>query len=320
MADASEHFKRQQQTLERGLRKLEHLNAHRGDSVARMQRIRSLLDSATGQRAEAAKGFLREIATMARAGAAPRGWRDVVETEYPNLVRLLEWVSRHDVDGKPLKPVQSGGNTRPTQEERKLVTGHLPLVRKLAVQRASKVNNLAGGTDLNDALLAHLELIGLEVLEQQVRRWNRAGGVTFGAFARPRVAGAMDNYLVREQIKNASSNADARERWKSEAHGARAKGNRTSTGGRRVKSYAESPKCHPTRLIKADTDVSSAELAAALAQLTSKERAVYESRVLARPQVPVVELAARLKVTSPRIVALEKAACWRMGKLLNRGN
>src|SRR5215467_12770209 len=80
MADASERFKRKQQTLERGLRKCEYLNAYRGDSVQRMRRIRSLLDSATGQRPEAAKRFLREIATMARVGAAPEGWRDVVNT------------------------------------------------------------------------------------------------------------------------------------------------------------------------------------------------------------------------------------------------
>jgi DNA-directed RNA polymerase specialized sigma subunit len=194
------------------------------------------------------------------------------------------------------------------------------LVRKFAVQRASQINNLAGGTALDHALLAGLERIGLEVLVEQVRRWNRTRGVTFGAFVKARVAGAMDNYLTRERIETVSptgsSRADARERWKSEATGTRAKGNRTSTGGRKVRSYAETPKPHPTRLVEANPDASGAKLALALAQLTPKQRAVYEGRVLADPQVSLGELAARFKVTRPAIVKLEKKARQRISQLL----
>jgi DNA-directed RNA polymerase sigma subunit (sigma70/sigma32) len=130
----------------------------------------------------------------------------------------------------------------------------------------------------------------------------------------------MDNFLSRERIKTADSRAEAREKWKWEAHGKRAKGNRTSTGGRRVKSFAESPKPHPARLIATHSRGSGAELAAALKGLTPNERAVYEGRLLADTQVSLGELAAQLGVTRPRIVALEKQARQRMERLLKQGN
>ena len=225
---------------------------------------------------------------------APPGWRDMVATHYPKLVSWLDSVR--------------------------------PPVRKLAVQRASEINNLAGGTALDHALLAELEGIGLKVLEEKILDWDPTLGVTFGAFVRKRIAGEMDNYLTRKRIKTVNSDADAREthvdareRWKSEADGVRAKGNRTSTGGRKVKIYAETARRHPTRLIKANSDALGKELAEALAQLTPNERAVYERRVLAEPQVSHGELATQLGVSRPRIVALEKNARQRMTKLL-RGN
>src|SRR5262249_18759723 len=75
-------------------------------------------------------------------------------------------------------------------------------------------------------------------------------GVTFGAFVKKRVEGAMNNYLERDRIETISLTREpteksprvvARERWKSDAHDKRTKQNRTSTGGRKVKSYIESP-------------------------------------------------------------------------------
>jgi DNA-directed RNA polymerase specialized sigma subunit len=280
--------------------------------------IRPFLDMATGQTPHHAKLYLREIVTRIERGVAPPGWRDRVATEYPWLVDLLDDVFKYDVYGQPREPVRSGHNRGLTGEESKLITDHLPLVRKLAVQRASSINNLAGGTALDHALLAHLEDIGMQVLEEQVCRWDRTRGLTFGAFVRTHVAGAMNNYLSRERIRTARSQADARERWKSEAHGVRAKGNRTSTGGRKVRSYAETPKRHPSRLIKANSIAFGTDLAGALAQLTPNERLVYEGRFLAEPLVSLGELATKLGVGRSRIVALEKNACRRIGKLLKR--
>jgi Sigma-70 region 2 len=177
----------------RDMRDSKQRNARRGDAS---RYIRSLLDRATGQPPGAAKMFLEEVQTIVEAGTAPPDWRRIVETEYPWLVQLLDWVGRYDVEGKPRKRVQSGSSAL-TEEQRKRVVDHLPLVRSLARERAGKINNLAGGTTFDHALFAELEGIGLQVLEERVKRWDQARGVTFGAFARTRVAGAMDNYLTR---------------------------------------------------------------------------------------------------------------------------
>jgi hypothetical protein len=300
---ASKRIKREAHELQRMLRGIEHCNAHRGDALTR---IRHLLDAATGQTPQVAKGILREIATIDRQGAAPPGWRALVMRDYPNLDPLLDWIFRHDVDGNPLKQAQDDRNSGLTDEQRKLVTDHLPLVRKLAVRRASTINNLAGGTVLDDVVLDQLESIGLKVLEVHVRRWDSARGVTFGAFVQLRVAGAMNNFLSRERIKTADSRAEAREKWKSKANGARAESNRTSTGGKKVRSYAETPARHPDRLIRANP--ADPAMSEALAQLTPKQRTVYEGRMLADPQVSLGTLAAQLKVTRAAIVALEKRA------------
>jgi hypothetical protein len=244
--------------------------------------IRDLLDLATGQRSDDEKLYLREVVALAEKGWAPPDWRDMVATHYPKLVSSLDWVTQYDVYGEPRKPTRSGRKRELTEEESKLITDYLPLVRGLAVERASEINNLAGGTSLDHELLADLERVGLQVLEEVFRRWDPTRRVTFGAFVRKRVAGEMDNYLTRKRIKTVNSDADApkthadaRERWKSEAHGTRAKGNRTSAGGRKVKSYAETgPKWHPSRLIPRNPIPLGTALAEALAQLTPNQRAV----------------------------------------------
>lgn len=206
---------------------------------------------------------------------------------------------------------------------------------------------------LDRALLDRFERIGLEVLEEEVRRWDRGHGVRFGALVKPRVAGAMSKYLRRRRIKtipfpggtaqdeddsaaqemkdNATaqgspnsavaprSNAGAGEIWKSEANGDPATGKRTSTGSNKVTSYAGTPWPRPDRLTPANQNALGEEWANALAELTSNERVVYEGRVLAEPQLSCTALAAQLGVSRPRIVALEKQAHRRMDKLLKRG-
>jgi RNA polymerase sigma factor (sigma-70 family) len=294
--------------------------------------IRPFLDMATFQNPDNAKLYLREIVTLVEEGAAPPGWRDRVATEYPQLVPLLDNVFQYDVYGDLRKPARSGHNRRLTQEQSKLIANHLPLVKKLAHQRASQ-----GGRVLDDALLDELEGIGFQVLEDQICRWDSSRGVSFGAFVKERLAGAMHNHLSRNRVKTESLDDDAinkyrmseqfglraacspddpREKWKWEADRTRTKDNRTSTGGRKVKSYAESPARHPLRLIKKNSAARDAALVAALEQLTPNERVVFEGRLLANPQVSLGELAAKLDVERSRIVALEKSARRRMGELL----
>jgi DNA-directed RNA polymerase specialized sigma subunit len=255
----------------------------------------------------------------------------MIEAEYSLLLDSFDWVYRHDVygypcddNGLPLKSSQgSGHNWELTDEERKLITDHEPLVKAEAVKRASTITDLAGGTVLDDELLSELEAIGLQVLEDQIRRWDRTRGVTFGAFVRKAVAGAMDNFFrdQPDRTRRATSNDAAREMWKSEAHGRRTKQNRSSTGARKAKSYVESAVRHSVRLIKARPTAFNEDLDWALAQLTRNQRIVYEGRVRSEPQRTRAALAAELGVSEPRITALEKKANHLVAKLLSkRGN
>jgi RNA polymerase sigma factor (sigma-70 family) len=65
-----------------------------------------------------------------------------------------------------------------------LVFNHLPLIRSLA-------SSVAGQ---NDTLFSELELLGVAVLEEQARKFDPSRGVTFGAYARHRLRGAMIDY------------------------------------------------------------------------------------------------------------------------------
>jgi hypothetical protein len=215
----SERMKRNEQESKRMLRRLEYRNAWRGNAF---ERIRSLLIYAAGQPTGAAKTILGDIVPIVESGAAPPEWRDMVKTEYPHLIPSIELVFRYDVDGKLRKPMQGGLNRQLTEEENKLIRGHLDLMRKLAHQRAVLDQNLI--RDLEDTaleacceraqehgviitdhhdLFADLESIGLEVLEEQAGCWDPTGGVTFGAFVEARIAAAMDNYLAfrRQQLQ-----------------------------------------------------------------------------------------------------------------------
>jgi hypothetical protein len=141
----------------------------------------------------------------------------------------------------------------------------------------------------------------------------------------------MDNYLTRERLPTVTVGAliplddprvalAVRQIWKSQANTKRADGDRTSTGGIRVKSYAETPGRHPDRLIPANPSALGKDLAAALAQLSPKQRIVYEARVLTEPKVSQSELAHQLKSSPPAISKLEKKARQRMTRLLRGGS
>jgi hypothetical protein len=158
--DMSERMKRDKEQWETiGVPWCERENAERRIASAggALNYIRGVLRSAIGQRPRVQEQFLREIVPIVELGLAPPGWRETIEKEYPNFAPRLDWVLHHDVDGKTRKLVQTGETQALTKEQRGLVTDHLPLVRKYADQRASKINNVTGGTVLDQELFAELE-------------------------------------------------------------------------------------------------------------------------------------------------------------------
>jgi hypothetical protein len=121
-------------------------------------------------------------------------WGADVVGRYLNHERLGEHF-RRDV---PLP--DDGHNHKLTDEEGQLVYKHLQLVRKYAKRRSSTIFYEKGFWTTDDALYSDLEEIGVRALEDAVRRYDPTRGVTFGAFARKRVGGAMDNYLQRDRV------------------------------------------------------------------------------------------------------------------------
>jgi len=71
-------------------------------------------------------------------------------------------------------------------EQAKLVTDHIQLVRKYA-------GNIAKG---NPVLFAELEALGLRQLEESARKYDSSRRVSFGAYAKHRLRGAMLDYAV----------------------------------------------------------------------------------------------------------------------------
>ena len=71
-------------------------------------------------------------------------------------------------------------------ERAKLVADHMQLVRKYA-------GDIARG---NDVLFSELEVLGLYQLEKSARQYDELRGVTFGAYARKRLRGAMLDHAV----------------------------------------------------------------------------------------------------------------------------
>jgi hypothetical protein len=190
--------------------------------------IRALCDAALGNNATAVRLYMGHIVEMVDRGEAPPEWRTIVETEYPSMVKALDacFASRKPPAIRPAL----------TDEQCKMVVEHSrprtkgerdSLVYAAARKRATGING-AGKKSIDPELLAELEEIGLTTLMDQVAKWDRNRGVTFGAFAKLRVEGAMDNYLTRDRLKTVSYNEETifdehsavarnRDKWKSES-------------------------------------------------------------------------------------------------------
>jgi RNA polymerase sigma factor (sigma-70 family) len=215
--------------------------------------------------------------------------------------------------------VKPGHNRQITPEEHQLVLDHMKIVRKWAGRYARKTR----GTVYND-----LVALGQDVLYQQLSRWDRTKGFTFGAFVGQRVRGAMVNYLERDRDrKNLSiggtpsdpqpgdddlgqAHGWAREAWKSEADEKRYRGKKPKPGPSSYAAAASWRERSPDRnYFEREPGVSLAEaVERALEALTEKQREVYRARVLEHPPVEVSVLAKRMGVIERRIRALEARA------------
>jgi DNA-directed RNA polymerase specialized sigma subunit len=235
-----------------------------------------------------------------------------------------------------------------TAAEADLVVRYLPLVGKLARIKSQNIiiDKRTGGPvrGYNDEIRPHLEALGMEVLEQEVKKFDPTVGVTFGAFVRSRLNGAMNNYLKRKRIKTVSymfgldsldgpdadeaidlAKKNAKVGFKGVVRSQYVTGNapkrhRNSTGGYKATSYLEQELAQhagASHLLPADDGATTKAVEAAAAMLSPRERTVYIGRVLSNPPKPRADLAHELGIRDvTQISRIARRAKARMAKLL----
>jgi RNA polymerase sigma factor (sigma-70 family) len=274
-------------------------------------RIERFIAKARGQHAKIAAEILADAS------------RDVVHFAqyYPAWGRgILDEYRRHPMLEHHIaaleNPPRRDRENAPPPNAGKMISDHLPLVRKLAGQRALQ----------DDSLFSDLENVGMRALEEAADRFDPTFGVTFGAFVQKRLAGAMDAWLTRERVvyvNNAYDMALERERVADERRSLGApRRHRTSTGGYRETPYISTSVRPVRRPDGASTGrlISKSirqDLEAALEKLNPRQREVYRGRVLSDPPVPRSLLATRLGIKDERqIPRIEKQARQKMARLL----
>jgi RNA polymerase sigma factor (sigma-70 family) len=294
-----------------------------GDEAKRraVGRIEKFIARARGQRPNISSDILSNIAGEIVWWAECYPWGRGILAEYRHHHFLQSYVAALE---NP--PLPDGDNVRPPPNAGEMIYEHLPLVRRLARERASRVFDGKGFLAVDDSLLSDLENVGMQVLEDAVHRFDPTRGVTFGAFVRKRLAGAMDDWLKDERIRFINGAYDmaldgapvADDRSSSNAP----KRYRTSTGGHRETPYISTsarPVRRPdavstTRLIRKGVGQ---EIEAALERLNSRQREVYRGRVLSDPPVPRSVLAMKLGIRDERqIPRIEKQARRKMANFL----
>jgi hypothetical protein len=267
--------------------------------------------SPTARRAQACSGVRAQIGSWAQYHPH---WGAGILNEYRRHSKLGSYLLQDTA-------LPDGDNHRPPPNAGEMIWGHLPLVRKLAKARAG----------CNHSVLDALDAVGMDVLEKEVNRFDPTRGVTFGAFLRKRLAGAMDDWLKYKRVHTVGGAAvtfmDDGGGWVPKGSGyvtANApKRRRTSTGGYRERAYVETavqPMGGP-RLIPADRLSFEQAMEAALGRLNSRQREVYRGRVLSDPQVPRSVLASRLGIRDERqIPRIEAQARRKMARLLSDGS
>jgi hypothetical protein len=249
--------------------------------------VEKSLARAFGQRRETAAKLLAGIAALIVGWAEYHpSWGRRILDEYRDHPELGEHIAALEDP-----PIPEGHNHQLPAEAGELIAGQLPLVRKLAGQRARG----------NDSLVDDLEEIGRRALEDAASRFDPTRGVPFGAFSRQQVKWAMDRWLKRERIPgtgglgfdmalNGQRVADDRRTSKA------VKRHRSSTGGFKETQYITTAVQRPVRLIPADRSA----MEARLAKLNPKQRAVYRGRMITYPPVPAPVLAKQLRIKDER--------------------
>jgi RNA polymerase sigma factor (sigma-70 family) len=274
-------------------------------------RIEGKIAKARGQQPRVSDAILEDIAAevVCWSELFP-SWGRAISDEYRQHAQLGPYIRAiEDV------PLPDGDNVRPPPELAEMIWKHLPLVRSLARQRARKVSNVAGWTTTDDALLSDLEEVGVQALEEVAPRFDPTRGVPFGAFAKMRVAGAMDTWLTHKRILFANAAYDMALNGEVVPDDGRtvkaSKRHRSSTGAFKEKPFISTSvqpvRCpdgvSATRLIRRTINQ---DVEAALEKLNHRQRVVYRGRVLSDPPVPRSELAAQLKIKDetqiPRIL------------------
>lgn len=181
-------------------------------------------------------------------------------------------------------------------ERAALVFDHLRLVRKYAAAISRQ----------DDVLFSELEALGLGVLEDQAREYDPHRGVTFGAFVRLRLRGAMIDYVRshRPTPKPERRNIGRRARNSTP----RALVQRYLTEGA-VRHFSVSGKPLPTGDMGVINEL--------LPKLNQKQRAVYRGRVLTSPPLSRATLARQLGIADEtQISRIERQAHRKMAKWL----
>jgi len=210
---------------------------HLPDTEARTRaigRVEFKIARARGQRHDKAVIIRSHIADEVVGWAEYFSWGPAVLADYrhhPDLESFIRALEDIPIDGD---------NMRPPPNARELIPQHLPLVRKLAKQRASKVD-ATGFLAVDDVRFSDLEEVGMRVLEEAVYRFDPRRGVPFGAFVRKRLAGEMDDWLRHKRISEANSAFDAVLNGAAIADDRRTsnapKRHRNSAGGHKEKPY-----------------------------------------------------------------------------------
>jgi RNA polymerase sigma factor (sigma-70 family) len=210
-----------------------------------------------------------------------------------------------------------------TETQRDLVQEHLPLVRSLAGKRSYG----------SHVLYNELVTFGIEFLTDLVRQYDPNRGVTFGAFAKPRLMGAMRDYVKhrpktehglsedaveaithksgRKGAKRSPDNADNKRWSKADAQ--------TVDYLRAVGDYRVSAPQDDVRrkhvetmigrfleeggTVKRKTPPLNEQLEKVIGRLNQRQQMVYRERVLKEPPTPIAQLARRLGIAHENEIA-----------------
>jgi RNA polymerase sigma factor (sigma-70 family) len=227
-------------------------------------------------------------------------------------------------------------------EQAKLVSDHVPLVKSIAQQFAGK----------RDWLRDDLETHGLEKLVSLVRDYDPTRGVTFGAFAKRHLMGAMRDYvrdrpraIAVDTVKinsigdmghrspggRKSPNQSSEDKWQSASDkrlaeltdGKSALWRRNRE--RYVSSYWDRGKLNNLTArylasggeVKHKTPTLTEDLQRAMAKLNARQQAVYQGRVLTDPPVTRDRLARQLGIRdSTQISRIQRQAERKIARIL----